>query len=238
MRIFLLAMLALLLTAGCAGQKKIEGGNMVVEGINISKLPHDGFKIYEQNKFIYIDPFQLNDVNEKADLILITHGHYDHCSVEDIKKIIQPSTIIITTPDCISKLSKMEVREIKTMAPGDSATVYGFSIEAVPAYNIGKQFHPKEQEWVGFVIAASGKRIYHAGDTDRIPEMKDLKNIDIALLPVSGTYVMTAEEAAEACSDIKPKVAIPMHYGSIVGSPSDAEKFKELTKCRVEILEQ
>lgn len=210
---------------------------MVIEGINITKLPHDGFKIFEENKFVYIDPYQLKGNNEKADIILVTHSHYDHCSVQDIKMIAQHSTIIIAPPDCISKLSKLEIKGIKLVKPGDTMIVEGVGVEAVPAYNIGKQFHPKEQEWVGYILTIKKKRIYHAGDTDRIPEMKELKNIDLALIPVSGTYVMTPEEAAEACKDIKPKVAIPMHYGSIVGSKSDAERFKGLVKCRVEILE-
>jgi len=223
---------------GCTVLELHDGGKqMVVENINITKLPHDGFKIFEQNKYTYIDPFQLSEENEKADLILVTHGHYDHCSVEDIKKIVQLDTVIVATPDCISKLSKLEVKEIRPIKPGDNTTIFGFGIEAVSAYNIGKQFHPKENDWVGYVLTINNKRIYHAGDTDRIPEMKELKNIDIALMPVSGTYVMTVEEAAKACDDIKPKVAIPMHYGSIVGSKTDAQKFKDIAKCKVEILE-
>ena len=106
----------------------------------------------------------------------------------------------------------------------------------MPAYNLNKQFHPKSNGWMGVVVTVSGKRIYHAGDTDNIPEMSNLKNIDIALLPVSGTYVMTAEEAADAANRIMPKMAVPMHYGSIIGTRADAERFRQLCKCKVEIL--
>src|SRR6266568_4845916 len=137
--------------------------------------------------------------------------------------------------------SGMKVREVKSVKPGDKLAVGDITLEAVPAYNLnkfrepGKPFHPKEDGKVGFILSAKGVRIYHAGDTDPIPEMKGFKT-DVALLPVSGTYVMTPEEAAEATRMIKPKLAIPMHYGAIVGSENDAEKFKQLAACPVQIL--
>ena len=191
---------------------------------NIELLKHDSVKI-KNNVVIYIDPFKIEE-GEKADLILVTHQHYDHCSREDIAKLQKNDTVIVTVADCQSKLNNSI--HVKLVKPGDVVEVKGVKIEAVPAYNIGKPFHPKENAWVGFVVEVDGKRIYHAGDTDLIPEMSRLKGIDIALLPVSGTYVMTAEEAAKAASIIKPGVSVPMHYGEIVGSKSDAEKFKEL----------
>jgi len=197
---------------------------------NIKWLGHAGFKI-KGEKTVYIDPFKIND-KEPADIIIITHEHFDHLSPEDISKIQTGKTVVVTTPDCYSKVSG----NVKTINPGTSLVVDGIKIEAVPAYNTNKQFHPKANGWIGVVVAINGKRVYHAGDTDSIPEMASLKNIDIALLPVSGTYVMTAEEAADAANKIMPKVAVPMHYGSIVGSRADAERFKSLCKCKVEIL--
>ena len=197
---------------------------------NITWLGHAGFKI-KGEKIVYIDPFKINDA-EPADIIIITHEHFDHLSPDDIKKIQTGKTIIVTTPDCYSKVSG----NVKTISPGKTLDIGGIKIEAVPAYNINKQFHPKANSWIGVIVTINGKRIYHAGDTDNIPEMATLRNIDIALLPVSGTYVMTAEEAADAASKIMPKVAVPMHYGAIVGTKADAERFKKLCKCRVEIL--
>lgn len=197
---------------------------------NIKWLGHAGFKI-KGEKTVYIDPFKINDT-EPADIIIITHEHFDHLSPEDIKKIQTGKTVIISTPDCHSKFSG----NVKSISPGKSIDIGGVKIEAVPAYNSNKDFHPKAKSWVGVVVTINGKRIYHAGDTDNIPEMASLKNIDVALLPVSGTYVMTAEEAAEAANKIMPKIAVPMHYGSIVGRKEDAEKFRKLCRCKVEIL--
>ena len=140
-------------------------------------------------------------------------------------------------------MSSLKVKDIKTGKPGDKIEVGDISIELVPAYNLnkfrepGKVFHPKEDGKAGFVIGMKGLRVYHAGDTDAVPEMKGLKP-DIALLPVSGTYVMTPEEAAQAARMVEPKLAIPMHYGAIVGSEQDAHKFKQLVTCEVQILQQ
>lgn len=196
---------------------------------NIHWLGHDTFKIIG-DKVIYTDPFKIKK-KDKADVILITHEHYDHCSPDDVKKIQGPDTVIVTTPDCAKKLSG----DIRTVKPGDKINVSGIEIEAVPAYNTNKQFHTRDKNWVGYIFTVQGERIYIAGDTDRIPEMKNLK-VDIALLPVSGTYVMTAEEAVEAALDIKPKVAIPMHYGSIVGKAKDASRFAEGLKGKIEVI--
>jgi len=193
-------------------------------------LGHASFRI-EGSLTIYVDPWKLKDTPPKADIILITHEHFDHCSPDDVAKIATPATTIVTEKDTAAKLKG----NIKIMAPGDRINVKGVDIQAVPAYNITKQFHPKSRGWVGFVFALDGTRIYHSGDTDCIPEMKDIQP-DIALIPVSGTYVMDAPEALKAVELIKPGKVIPMHWGDIVGAKQDAETFKKKASCDVEIL--
>ncbi len=194
----------------------------------IKWLGHASFKITGE-KLIYIDPWKLKD-KEPADIILITHSHYDHFSPGDIEMVKKDGTVFIT----ISEVARKLKGALKTVKAGDKLTVEGIDIEVVPAYNIDKPYHPKG-EGIGFIITVGGERIYHAGDTDLIPEM-DTITTDVALLPVGGTYTMDAEEAAKAANKIKPRVAIPMHYGTIVGSEKDAERFKELCDLEVAIL--
>jgi len=210
--------------------------------IEIFWLGHASFLITDGENNYYIDPFKIKP-REKADAILVTHDHFDHLSLEDIRKILKPETYLIAPEGCRDKLKLLGSGIIKIIKPGESVEVKGARVEAVPAYNVNKfrapgvVYHPKEEGFVGYVLEVKGVRIYHAGDTDFIPEMRDLK-VDVALVPVSGTFVMTAEEAAEAVNTFKPKVAIPMHYGAIVGGKSDAERFEELAKVEVVILEK
>ncbi len=191
-------------------------------------LGHDTFKISD-DIVIYTDPYQLKGELKEADLILITHSHFDHLSEEDIEKVCKEDTAIVGPPDCIEKCPDLIPIRI-----GEEKTVKGVKINAVPSYNIGKDFHPKSKGWVGYIFTVDDIRIYLAGDTDNIPEMEGF-DVDIALLPVSGKYVMTSEEAIDAALKINPKVAIPMHYGAIVGSKSDAEKFKEALEGKIEV---
>lgn len=198
---------------------------------NITWYGHATMKLSGE-KIVYIDPFQLQDTTyEAADIVLITHDHSDHCSPEDIAKVSKADTVVIAPASCQGKLTG----KTRVIAAGETISEQGVQIETVPAYNLKKQFHPKSAGGVGYIVTLNGKRIYQAGDTDFIPEMKTI-SADIVIVPVGGTYTMDAEEAAQAVNAMRPEVAIPMHYGAIVGSGSDAERFKGLVTVPVEIL--
>jgi len=199
--------------------------------VEIHWLGHDAFRLVGE-KTVYIDPWKLPATAPLADLILITHDHYDHCSSEDVQKIRGVGTVVAAPSAAASKL-KAPVTVVK---PGDKLTLNGVSIEVVPAYNINKPFHPRKAGHVGYIVTLGGERIYHTGDSDLIPEMKGLQ-VDIALVPVSGTYVMGAEQAAQLVEQLRPKLAIPMHYGDIVGSEADAKRFQERCSVPVRILQ-
>lgn len=204
---------------------------MKIEGIDIEWLGHASFILKGKGKIIYIDPYNLSKINEKADIILITHSHYDHCSIADMEKIVKEGSNIIIPANCQSKITKLKKDvKMKIIDPWKSVNIDDINILAVPSYNNSKQFHPKQEGWCGYIVDL-GIKIYHAGDTDIIEEMKKLNGkVDVALLPVGGTYTMNADEAARAALLIKPKIAIPMHYGSIVGSEEDAKRFLDLCK--------
>jgi len=204
---------------------------------NIHWLGHDAFRV-EGEKRLYFDPYNLKKGLPSADIIFITHEHFDHCSPRDVERVVGPDTVIVTNAASAQKLRG----NVQVVAPGDSLTVQGISVEVVPAYNINKfrspgvPFHPKEAGHLGFIVTVGGQRLYHAGDTDFIPEMKSLQ-VDVALLPVSGIYVMTAEEAIEAAKALRPQVAIPMHYGAgVAGTIRDAERFRDGLKGIVEVV--
>lgn len=195
----------------------------------IKWLGHNGFRI-EAGKTVYFDPYQIGG-GPRADLILISHEHFDHCSPEDVARIQDAQTVIVTEKSSATKLSG----DVRVILPGESLTIDDVEIQAVVSYNTDKDFHPRRNNWLGFIVEIEGVKIYHAGDCDYMPEMKDFV-VDIALLPVSGTYVMRSDQAVEAALAINPKLAIPMHYGAIVGDKQDALDFKKGLEGKVEVL--
>lgn len=211
-------------------------------------LGHDAFRL-DGPPTIYFDPYELGEGEPEADVILITHDHHDHCSPEDVAKIQKDDTIIVTIASAAAKLGGAAAlpshseADIRIVERGDKITAKGIKVEAVPAYNVNKfrgpgvPFHPQGSGHVGFVVTVDERRIYHAGDTDHIPEMAELGEIDIALLPVSGTYVMTVDEAVEAARTIQPKLVIPMHVGRGIGSLQDVEVFRDRAPAEVVVLE-
>jgi L-ascorbate metabolism protein UlaG (beta-lactamase superfamily) len=203
---------------------------------NIEVFTQSSIRIKDSGRTIYIDPFQMNEEPKNADYILITHEHYDHFSPEDIAKVANSNTILIVPEKMEKKAQEVAnlVGKLLAVKPGVYREVDGLEFETVPAYNILKPFHPKGAEWVGYILRIDGKRIYIAGDTDETKEAKAVK-CDIAIVPIGGTYTMDAKKAAELVNMIRPDVAIPTHYGSIVGKPSDGEVFAQHIKENIKV---
>ncbi len=208
---------------------------MEIDDVKIDFLGHSGFLIEYNKKKIAIDPYNVSDNLDKVDFILITHSHYDHCSIKDIGKLSRQGTVILTPADSQSKITRIEGIEMQIVEIGDEISFGNIKIEAVPSYNIEKDFHPKKDGFLGYLIKVEGVIIYHAGDCDKMPEMQNLTgygkhaNKFVVLLPVSGKYVMDADEAAEVAGLLNPYLAIPMHYGAgVVGDLKDAERFVKI----------
>lgn len=195
---------------------------------NIEVLCHSSIRI-NKDKVIYIDPFRVNKNYNDADIIFITHDHYDHYSEEDIDKVIKEGTTFIIPEELLTKLlvRGYNKNDIITVEPGKQYMIQGIKFETIPAYNTNKAFHPKENEWLGYVIEIKGTRYYIAGDTDITDENRKVK-CDVALVPVGATYTMDFKEAAQLVNEIKPKVAVPTHYADIVGTEQDATDFIRL----------
>jgi len=198
----------------------------------VTWIHHSSFRISTADQVVYIDPWKIPSAPHDADVVLVSHDHFDHCSQEDVEKVSGAGTVLVAPKDVVAKLGFGE-----PIAPGDELRLGPTSIEAVPAYNISKDFHPRENAWIGAVISMGPKRIYYAGDTDITPEMAFLTSIDLALLPVGGTYTLDAAEAAQACEEIAPAAALPYHWGDIVGSVDDAEKFVSSAPCKAHLLQ-
>ena len=191
----------------------------------IDWLGHASFRIID-DLVIYIDPWKVQN-DDKADIILITHPHHDHCSPEDIFRLQKENTVIVTVQDAAEKIYAAGIRcNFKIIKPFDKVEILGTNIEVVPAYNKNSDYHPKEKDWVGFIVEVLGERVYFAGDTDYIPEMRHLKNIEAVFLPIGGEYTMDVDQAVKAALMIGPRYAVPMHYGDIVGGEDDAEAFR------------
>lgn len=200
---------------------------------NIEVLYHSSIRINKE-KTIYIDPFKIDRNYNDADIIFITHDHYDHYSEEDIDKVINENAVIVIPEELLTKVLKKGINKnaIITVEPNQKYMVQGIKFETVPAYNTNKIFHPKENGWVGYVIEINGIKYYIAGDTDITEENKKVK-CDVAFVPVGGTYTMDFKEAAQLVNEIQPKVAVPIHYGSVVGTKQDAEEFIKLLHTNV-----
>lgn len=203
---------------------------------NITVFKHNSIKISTEVGAVYIDPFQIDEESHDAAFILITHDHYDHFSVKDIRKVAAKETVLVVPDSMEEKTGEVAefVSRIETVTPGAAFNIDGLKLETVPMYNILKPFHPKKAGWVGYIITVNGQRIYIAGDIDLIKEARAVK-CDVALVPVGGFYTMDATKAAKLVNEIKPSVAIPVHYGNLVGSTKDAEQFAELVKEPVKV---
>ena len=208
--------------------------NITINEVTIEWLGNAGFKFKLGGLVVYTDPYNVSD--EKADLVMITHDHYDHCDPTSLEKIVGSDTVVLAPQAAVTRIGNHGI--VKVMSAGKTFNEFGVTGKAVPAYNLNKQFHPKGVG-LGYVFTIGSQTIYHAGDTDAIPEMRLLGKVDIALLPIGGTYTMDPVEAADAANSmIRSDRVIPMHWGSIVGSKVDAERFKRFVKIgRVEILE-
>jgi L-ascorbate metabolism protein UlaG (beta-lactamase superfamily) len=195
-------------------------------------IGHDTFRL-DSPLVIYIDPWHLPASSPSADLILVSHEHHDHCSPESVEQIRKADTVILASAGAAQSLEP----DVEVMRPGEKRVVGPITVETVPAYNVDKPFHPQGANHLGFILQIGDERLYFAGDTDVIPEMKSIR-CDVALLPVSGKYVMTADEAVEAAKILRPKVAVPMHYGAgVAGTAADADRFREKSPVAVEVLE-
>ncbi len=211
---------------------------LTIDGVEIERLVHSAFRVRGNGVTVYIDPFQIPGSPRDGDVVICTHDHFDHCSPQDVVKVASPDAVIVASKNCRDKVSPLGFKAY-FLSPGEKVSVKGVEVEAVPAYNVGKRFHPRGYGGIGVLLRIGGVTIYHAGDTDYIPEMEQLRGrVDVALLPVSGVYVMSPEEAARAAEVIQPRVAVPMHYGAIVGDRGHAERFAKLLegKVRVEII--
>ena len=201
---------------------------------NITCLGHSSIKIKLNDRIIYIDPYNLKESYMDADIIFITHSHYDHFSKEDINKIKKDNTKLIITKDLLEETLDIDIttNNILVVEPNKNYQIENICFSTIPAYNTNKPFHPKENGWIGYIIEINDIKYYIAGDTDITEENRRVK-CDVAFLPIGGTYTMNKEEAANLANIINPKIVIPIHYGIIVGTKEDAKTFKQLLNSNI-----
>lgn len=214
------------------------GKEVVFMTENIVVFKHNSIRIGTEQGMVYVDPFEMTEEPRDGAFILITHDHYDHFSPEAIEKVANENTVLVVPEKMDAKARKVAgiVGKIVTVRPNEKREIDGLQLETVPAYNILKPFHPKSAEWVGYIVNANGKRVYVAGDTDLTKEAQEVK-CDVALVPIGGMYTMDAKKAAELVNRLQPEVAIPVHYGAIIGSEEDRKEFEKLVEAptRVEL---
>lgn len=205
----------------------------MLEGIKV--LCHSSIK-FDKGQVIYFDPYKINENYNDADVIFVTHSHYDHFSEEDILKVKKETTKIVVPEDLYDRSTELgfDERDILVVKPNEEYIVNNIKFKTIPSYNINKNFHPKSNNWVGYIITIDNVSYYIAGDTDITEENKKVK-CDVAFVPIGGTYTMTAEEAANLVNEIKPKIAVPIHYGLIVGAKEDEEVFKSLVNENINV---
>lgn len=201
---------------------------------NIEVLCHSSIK-FNKGLIIYFDPFKINENYHDADIIFITHSHYDHYSEEDISKVIKDNTTIVVPKDLEDMVLQFGFAKehIIVVSPNEEYSVLRINFKTIPAYNTNKNFHPKSNEWVGYIINLDQTTHYIAGDTDITEENRQVK-CDVAFVPIGGTYTMTYSEAAELINEIKPQIAVPIHYGLIIGNKEDANNFANLVDKEIE----
>ncbi len=206
----------------------------MLKGVTINC--HSSIKI-QKDKTIYIDPFRIKEVTHDADFIFITHSHYDHFSTDDILKVAKIDTVFITVAETKSSLELLGIpdNQIIIVEPNNKYEIEGIKFETVPAYNENKKFHPKENNWVGYIIELNRIKYYIAGDTDNVKEIEKIK-CDVAFLPIGGTFTMNANEASNLANKIDAKIIVPIHYGQIVGTEEDLKKFLALTRKETKVL--
>ena len=200
--------------------------------VEITWIHHASFRLTGGEQVVYVDPWKIASDSHDADVVLVSHSHFDHFSREDIEKVSGPDTVVVAPADTVSQLGAGQA-----IAPGQDVQVGDVAIHAVPAYNVEKAYHPRDNGWIGAVITIDSTKVYYAGDTDLIDEMSDLGDVDVALLPVGGTYTLDAPEAARACEAIECAIALPYHWGDIVGSAADAQAFQKAAPCKVHVLQ-
>lgn len=201
---------------------------------NIEVLCHSSIR-FNKGLIIYFDPFKINENYHDADIIFITHSHYDHYSEEGISKVIKDNTTIVVPKDLEDMVLQFGFAKehIIVVSPNEEYSVLGINFKTIPAYNTNKNFHPKSNEWVGYIVNLDQTTYYIAGDTDITEENRQVK-CDVAFVPIGGTYTMTYSEAAELINEIKPQIAVPIHYGLIVGNKEDANNFANLVDKEIE----